>query len=66
MADSNVLSIAEHKDTLCTKADRAIGLAMQLRSALRECPSMPLPDAETDILIHALAVFVAAAERYPR
>lgn len=66
-SSDNVTSLAEHQLSLCEEADKIVGLALQLRSALRAAsPSVPLPDAETDTLVHALAVFVAAARSYAR
>ena len=64
---SNVVPLEKHQLSLCETADKIVGLAMQLRSALATAsPSVPLPDFETDNLIHALAMFVAASERHPR
>ncbi len=63
---NNVVDLKTHQDTLCQKADRAVGLALELRHILRNNPNLPLPEAETNDLIRHLAVFCAAAERYPR
>lgn len=61
----HVISLAEHQLGLCEEADKIVGFSLQLRSALRSAsPSIPLPDAETDNLVHALAAFIAAAGRY--
>ena len=61
-----VTDLKTHQDTLCQKADRTIGLAIELRHLLRNNPNLPLPERETDALIRHLAAFCAAAERYPR
>jgi len=61
-----VVSLAAHQAALNEKAEKIIGLAMQLRSALRTAPpNLPLPD-EVDQVAHALAVFLASADRYVR
>jgi hypothetical protein len=51
---------------LTEKADVLIGDAILLKSKLKDACNFPIPDQETDDLIRALAVFVAAAERYQR
>jgi hypothetical protein len=62
----DIISLAAHQAALSEKADKIIGLAMQLRSALRTAPpNLPLPD-EVDQVAHALAVFLASADRYVR
>lgn len=63
---SNIISLAEHQATLCERADAIIGEAIRLKSRLKNAVSEPLPEQETDDLIRALAVFVAAADRCPR
>lgn len=65
VTDNNT-DLKDHQATLCEKADRAIGLAIELRHVLRNNPNLPLPEQETDDLIRALAVFCAAAASYPR
>ena len=62
----DVVSLKQHQESLCERADAIIGDAILLKSKLKDACNVPLPDQETDDLILALAVFVAAAERYQR
>lgn len=63
----NVISLAEHQRQCCEEADTLIGLAQQLRSALRRAsPSLPLPDREQTALLHALGAFIAASQEHER
>lgn len=62
----NVVSLRKHQQSLTEKADALIGDAILLKSKLKDACNFPIPDQETDDLIRALAVFVAAAERYQR
>ncbi len=66
MSADQVISLAAHQEMCREKADKIVGLAMQLRSALKTAPpNLPLPD-EVDRVAHALAVFLAASQRYAR
>ena len=62
----DVVSLKQHQESLCEKADAIIGDAILLKSKLKDACNVPLPDKATDDLIRALAVFVAEAERCPR
>ena len=65
--DDNVTSLADHQRQCGERADVIIGLALQLRAAIRSAPvNLPLPDEELDGLQHALAVFLNASKRYGR
>ncbi len=65
MPAEQVISLAAHQELCRDKADKIVGLAMQLRSALKTAPpNLPLPD-EIDQVAHALAVFLAVYQRNP-
>lgn len=66
MSETNIISIVELKAGACAEADAIIGQAIRLKHRLKNAISAPLPDAETDNLIRALAEFTAASERFPR
>jgi hypothetical protein len=62
VADDNVTSLADHQRQCGERADTIIGLALQLRAAIRSAPvNLPLPDEELDGLQHALAAFINAS-----
>lgn len=64
MSAGQIVSLVAHQELCREKADKIVGLAMQLRSALKTAPpNLPLPD-EIDQVAHSLAVFLAAAKRY--
>lgn len=63
---TNVIDLATHKKSACERADEVIGLALQLRSALKTEVNLPLPEAPTDDLIRSLAVWLAEARQFPR
>lgn len=66
MQTDNLIFLVEHQARCGERADKIIGLAMELRSAIATAPpNLPLPD-EIDQVQHALAVFLAAAKRYAR
>lgn len=63
---SNIVSLKDHQDALCRKADELIGEAIMLRFKLRNEISLPFPEKELEELLAALATFVRAAEKFPR
>lgn len=67
MSDDKITSLADHQRKCGERADVIIGLALQLKAAIRSAPvNLPLPDAELDRLQGALTDFVIAARRIER
>ena len=55
--------LTAYQNELRGKADDIIGMAMQLRSKLKNVISEPLPEDESDALIIALSAFIKEAKQ---